>query len=206
MLIGLTGGIGSGKSTVSALLRARGVPVIDADEIGRAALTAGSPLLPEVVAAFGSHILDDQGRLDRRKLRAEIFSSPTRREQLNRLVHPYIARQRDLEIDRLRANHSVLFYDAALLLESEARTLMDAIVVVACEPEVQIRRVMERDGISRQQAVDAINAQMSLEGRLACADYVIDNNRDDMAHLEKQVDELLALLTQQAGRHTPQEK
>lgn len=176
-VIGLTGGIASGKSSVARELQARGVPVIDADQLAREVVAKGSPGLAEIVRAFGPEVLAADGSLDRDKLGARVFQDPEARKQLNAITHPRIGQ---LSAERIAAalqtEAPYVIYEAALLVETGAHRGMAALVVVATAPEIQVTRLMGRDGLTEAAARARLAAQAPLEAKLAAADYVIHND------------------------------
>ncbi|HEX7128104.1 MAG TPA: dephospho-CoA kinase [Thermodesulfobacteriota bacterium] len=177
LVVGLTGGIASGKSTVSAMLEALGIPVIDADRLAREVVEPGRPAFAEVVAAFGPEVVAPDGRLDRARLGAIVFADPAARARLEAIVHPRVfeaERARLAEIAR-RDPGGVAVVDAALLLESGNARWMDAVVLVAAPRETQIERLVGRRGLSRAEAEARVAAQWPLERKRALADYEIDN-------------------------------
>lgn len=177
-ILGLTGGIASGKSTVSRRLTELGAHVIDADLIAREVVAPGSEGLAAIVEAFGPQMLDEHGQLDRARLGALIFEQSEARQRLNQITHPRIA-QRMMELAmqaEQEHGHEWVIYDAALLVENKIHTMLTALIVVACEREVQIERLMARDGFSRDEALARISSQLPLEEKVAVADHVIDNS------------------------------
>ena len=185
--IGLTGGIGSGKSTAADLFGALGVPVIDADVIARELVEPGRPALAEIVAAFGNDVVDVQGRLDRRSLRARVFADPAERRRLEAILHPRI----HAEMARRTAAQSApyVLLVIPLLFEAGQRDLVDRVLVVDVSPEVQRQRVGARDGLTAEQADTMLAAQWDRQRRLDQADDVIDNSGDLQA-LQRQVNDL----------------
>jgi dephospho-CoA kinase len=175
-VIGLTGGIASGKSAVAATLRELGHPVIDADALARQVVEPGSPALAEIVARFGREVLDAEGRLDRKRLGDIVFSDAAARADLNRIIHPRIGAAGQAEIARLAAAGAPLvFYEAALLVENGLARAFDGLIVVAVSPEIQLARLIARDGLGRPEAEARLAAQLPLETKLAAATHVIDN-------------------------------
>jgi dephospho-CoA kinase len=175
-VIGLTGGIACGKSTVADLLRELGAPVVDADELARRVVEPGSPALAEIVARFGKDVLDPGGALDRKKLGAVVFADAEARQALERITHPRIAAAAQDELARLVAQgHDTVIYEAALIVEKKLYTWMDGLIVVALPPELQLARLMERDGIDGEAAASRVAAQLPLADKIAVADHVIDN-------------------------------
>lgn len=177
-IIGLTGGIASGKSTVSRHLTKLGAYIIDADLIAREVVAPGSPGLAAIVEAFGEQMLDARGELDRAKLGALVFKESAARTQLNAITHPRIAqRMMELAMEAEQEHgHAWVIYDAALLVENKIHTMLTALIVVSCEREVQLERLMARDGFSREEALARISSQLPLEEKVAVADHVIDNS------------------------------
>ena len=195
---GLTGGIGSGKSTVAALLVEFGATLIDADAISRASTAAGGSAIEAVRAAFGGEFITADQSMDRDRMRARIFADPTARAQLERIIHPIVRAEIDQQLAALPRGVAVL--DLPLLAESSAwRERCDLIWVVDCAPETQIRRVMQRNGWPRSQVLAVLAAQASREQRLAIADCVIDNEGVTLAELGAQVRQQWQQLSQRFG-------
>ena len=185
--LGLTGGIGSGKSTVAAMLTRLGATLIDADAISRASTAAGGRAIAALRTAFGPEFVAADGAMDRDRMRALVFSDPDAKARLEAIIHPLVRAEIDRRIAGL-APGSVAVLDLPLLAESPAwRERCDLVWVVDCRPETQIRRVMARNGWSRQQVEAVLAAQASREQRLALADEVIDNDGASLAALEAQV-------------------
>jgi len=199
-VIGLTGGIASGKSAVAEMLRARGAAIVDADQLARDVVAPGQPALAELVGRFGDGILEPGGALDRKKLAAIAFSDAAARGDLNRITHPRIAAASQAAIARLAAaGAGVVFYEAALLIENRAQDWLDGVIVVAAPREVQRARLMERDGVDEAAAEARLAAQMPLEDKLRAATWVVDNG-GDLAATEVQV---AALWRELEGRFGP---
>lgn len=194
-VVGLTGGIASGKSTVAALLRARGAPVIDADQLAREVVAPGSEGLAAITRRFGDDILDAGGALDRKKLAAIVFSDEDARRDLERITHPRIAAASQRRIAELgAAGAEVAIYEAALIVENNLHRDLAALIVVAVDEETQIARLMARDGIDEAAARARVAAQLPLADKVAVADHVIDNS-GDLAATERQVAEIWYALT-----------
>jgi len=192
-LIGLTGGIGTGKSTVARLLEARGIPVIDADVLAREAVEPGQPALAAIAAAW-PQVIDPGGRLDRKRLGAIVFADPAARARLEAILHPRIA---ELAVEHARAlaraGHRLAFYEASLLVEAgRHRDFAELVVVDAPETE-RVRRVVARDGSTPEHVRARMAAQAPMSEKRRLATHVIDND-GDLARLSRQVDELLAQL------------
>jgi dephospho-CoA kinase len=173
--IGLTGGIGSGKSTVSAMLAELGAVVVDSDRLAREVVEPGTPGLAAVVAEFGPHILTAEGALDRPALAAIVFADPAARQRLEAITHPLVrARARDLEA--AAADGSVVVHDVPLLVETGQADRFDAVIVVDADVETQVSRIAASRGMDPADVRARIDAQASREQRRAAADYVIVND------------------------------
>ncbi len=171
--VALTGGIASGKSHVLAAFAAREVPTIDADLLAHAVVAAGTPAAKAVERRFGSDVLDADGEINRRKLGAVVFSDANARRDLEAIVHPavYSAIRRWFEM--LPANTPLAVADIPLLYETGHESDFDVVVVAACEPDEQIRRVMTRDGLSEAEARSRVAAQLPIGEKISRADYVV---------------------------------
>lgn len=185
MLIGLTGGIGSGKTTVSDLLGEWGAVVVDADVIAREVVEPGTPGLAALVEAFGPEILTADGALDRPRLAEIAFADPDARARLNAIVHPLV-RARSIELTEGAPPGSVVVQAIPLLAETGQRGVFDLVVVVDVDPEVAIERLIGSRGMTESDARARIAAQAARDERLAIADVVLDNS-GDRDHLEAQV-------------------
>jgi dephospho-CoA kinase len=184
-LLGLTGGIASGKSTVGRMIAAAGVPVIDADLLAREAVAPGSPGLAAIVERFGAAVVTAQGELDRRKVGALVFADEVARRALNAIVHPEVARlaAERLEALRVAGAHGWCVYEVPLLFENGLEAAMDATLLVAVPDDVQLRRLMQRDGLDENAARARVRAQMPQDEKRRRASVVIDNDGslDDLA-------------------------
>jgi dephospho-CoA kinase len=194
--VGLTGGIGAGKSEVSRRLADRGAVILDADVVARQVVAAGTPGLAQVVQAFGDGVLRPGGGLDRDRLGEIVFSDPAAREKLNAIVHPLV-RDRMLELERAAGDAAIVVQDIPLLAENSLAGLFDVVVVVDVPPELQVERLAGR-GMGREQAEARMGSQASREQRLAVATLVVDNS-GTLADLDRRVDELWAELCRRAG-------
>lgn len=183
LLVGLTGGIATGKSTVDAALRELGAVIIDADVLAREVVEPGEPALAEIAAEFGPGVLGPDGRLDRKALGAIVFADPGSRRKLEAMTHPRMRERLLRRIDELTAENfrGLVFYDAAVLIESGSHLIMDRLAVVIADEPTQIARLMARDGIDREEALRKIRSQMPLAEKAKLADYVIDNSGDRAA-------------------------
>lgn len=186
-VIGLTGGIASGKSTVSRMCRELGVPVVDADEIARFVVEPDQPAAAEIRAHFGDGVFADDGSLDREALGARVFADPDARARLNAITHPRIAMQMKARSDALReAGHPWIIYDAALLVENRAQDWLDGLIVVSVPRAVQLQRLLERDGGDEARAAARVDSQLPLADKVAVADWVVDNSHG-LDHTQAQV-------------------
>jgi dephospho-CoA kinase len=188
--VALTGGIASGKSTVADLFAALGVPVIDTDVIAREVVEPGRPALAQVVEAFGPGVLDAEGRLDRKRMREHIFADPGARGRLEAILHPAIRAEMERQSQAAVGPYQVLVIP--LLAEGSRRDHVDRVLLVDVPEELQIQRVMWRDGVSHEQALASLNAQATRAQRLAMADDVlrntgrVDDLREQVAKLHRQ--------------------
>ncbi|MBQ2014238.1 MAG: dephospho-CoA kinase [Peptococcaceae bacterium] len=188
-IIGLTGGIACGKSTVSSYIRKKGFPVIDADQIARKVVEPGSVGLAQIRETFGTIYIRPDGALNREMLGKKVFAEPEALKKLNSITGPLILAELKKE---LNTSASVIFLDAALLLEdAQYRSLVDEVWVVSLKPETQLERLINRNGYGFRQANNRIASQMSDSERVKQADAVIDNN-GTMEETLRQVDALLA--------------
>jgi dephospho-CoA kinase len=194
--LGLTGGIGSGKSTVGSMLQALGAELVDADQIARALTAPQGAAIEAIRAAFGNQFIDASGGLDRARMRELAFTRPEARAQLEAIVHPLVTLHSDLQARQaIDQGRTLIVYDIPLLVESGrwARRL-DAVLVVDCAPETQIERVMRRSGLSREVVQGILASQASRPARRAIADAVITNDGDcSLEHLRSQVRQLAGL-------------
>jgi dephospho-CoA kinase len=196
-LLGLTGGIATGKSTVAARLRGAGVPVIDADDVAREVVSVGTVGLEEIVKAFGPNVLDRLGGLDRKALARLVFSSTAARATLEAITHPLIASRTSEYAAALESRgEPIACYEAALLVESGIADRYRPLVVCACPETLQLTRLQARDGLSENEAFARVRAQLPLSAKIAMADHVLatDGSMDDT---RRRADELLARLCRQ---------
>lgn len=184
LIVGLTGGIGSGKSTVADLFQQLGIPVIDADVIAHTLVEPGQPALAEIIKAFGANSVYASGALDRARLRKLVFSDPEQRRRLEAILHPKIRREIITLTTNIRTPYCIVVIP--LLLETDQRDLVDRILVVDTGVDKQIARVTMRNGLPKHEIMAIITAQASRERRLAAADEVIDNN-GSLDELDNQV-------------------
>jgi dephospho-CoA kinase len=188
LLVGLTGGIATGKSTVSQMFAYLGGKVVDADLLAREVVMPGQSALAEIVAEFGPDVLQPDGHLDRKRLGAIVFGDPDRRKRLEQITHPaiHVRQQRILSVYEEEAFEGVVLWDAAVLIESGGAKAMDKLVVVFTDPATELVRLMARDGMGEAEARGRIAAQMPVGDKAKLADYVIDNS-GPRAETERQV-------------------
>lgn len=176
-VIGLTGGIATGKSSIALFFAEKGIPVIDADQLARSAVLPGRPALGEIASLFGQEVLTHDGVLDRTLLGALIFADREKRRQLENILHPEIRKlAEELIAQAAAAGHQRLIYMAPLLIEAGAEDRVDTVWVVTVRPEVQLERLMRRDGITREMAQRMVDSQMPLAEKERYGSVVIDNS------------------------------
>jgi len=189
-VIGLTGGIASGKSTVSSYLRSLNIPVVDADLVSRQVVEPGSIGLSEIVKAFGNDVITDS-HLNRKALRDIIFNDEDKRLLLNKILHPIIHDEILNQIKLYKDNNEpIIVFDAPLLLENELKYMVDELWLVSTNLSNQIERLLSRDQMTEETARSIINKQMSLKEKEKLSDVVLDNN-SSIENLLKQVDKIL---------------
>lgn len=189
--IGLTGSVATGKSTVSKMIQKAGIPLVDADIAARKVVEPGTEGLAEIVAYFGKEILLADGSLNRPKLADIIFKNEEKRQKLNEITHPRVKDYMLAERKRfLAAGEKVVFFDIPLLFESHLESLVDQIVVVWVTPETELKRLMERNNLTKEAALARINSQMGIDEKAKKADFVINNN-ESLEKTEKQVSAII---------------
>ena len=190
MIIGITGSIGTGKSTVSNYLISKGYSVVDADKISKGAYNIGSNGYKAILEVFGVEILNSNGEVDRKKIKKIVFDNSNMLQRLNMAIHPIIINEIEKEIEMLLESQSVVFLDAPLLIETELHKKVNKIIVVICDKNEQINRIIKRDKITADMAISIINSQMSIDEKLKFADYIVYNN-STIENLYSQVDEII---------------
>jgi dephospho-CoA kinase len=186
-LVGLTGGIASGKSAVAAILRRLGAAIINADDLSREVVHPGQDAWKEIIDAFSPNILHEDKTLDRRKLRQIVFENPEARKKLEAIIHPRVRALAERKISELAAaGTSIIVYEVPLLFENQIHLWLRPVIVVACKIETQKKRLLERDHLTELEAQRHLDAQMSLEDKRKLADYVIEND-GTLEELEQQV-------------------
>jgi dephospho-CoA kinase len=193
-VIGLTGGIGAGKSAVARLFKKQGIPVLSADTIAREILATGTPGLARVIQQFGAQMLQPDGQLDRQKLRSLITQNPQARIQLDAITHPLIQEKSQSLIQAaLDQGAPFVIYEAPLLFEAKSNKKMDFVICVSANDQLRIQRTMLRDGVNYQQALELLNAQMPQTEKMKLSDCVIENNGTE-AELESRAQEIIDLI------------
>jgi len=194
-IIGITGGISTGKSTASKIIQKKGFAVIDADLIAREVVEVGKPAYKELIKYFGEGILREDGSIDRKKLGDTVFNDVRLLNKLNSILHPYIYEEMKLEMEKYCGRDGVVFLDIPLLYEkyhelNDNGIIFDEVWLVYADEEVQLKRLMERNNLNKEEAMARIRAQLPLEEKKRIATRLIDNNKD-INYLKKQVEELL---------------
>ena len=190
-LVGLTGGIASGKSTVAEILKRQGAAIINADVLAREVVEPGRQAWTEIVNTFGTAVLQPDRALDRQKLRAIIFDDPDARKKLESIIHPQVRALAEQHIrEHAAAGYAVIVYEVPLLFEGNLQEWLRPVILVACDVDTQRNRLQSRDNLSAAQAQKHIDAQMSLEAKRRLADYVIENN-GSLEDLKRQVQAVL---------------
>ncbi|WP_416546519.1 dephospho-CoA kinase [Limnohabitans sp. DCL3] len=193
--LGLTGGIGSGKSTVASMLAAKGAAVIDADAISRSLTAAGGRAMAAIAHNFGAHMVDAQGAMNRQAMREAVFQDPQAKQKLEAIIHPLVSQITAEQAQAaVQSGHRVLVFDVPLLAESGERwrQQVDRVIVVDCDAQTQRQRVMARSGLATEEINRIIGLQATRAQRLACADLVIFNQGLSLSELEAKVAQVAA--------------
>jgi dephospho-CoA kinase len=194
VVIGLTGGIASGKSTVSDMLRKQGIRVIDADQIAREVVEIGKPAYEQIVKTFGQDILHEDKTINREKLGTLIFSEENKRQQLNKIVHPAVRKEMLKQTEEEKAHQAkIVVLDIPLLFESKLTYMVDEIIVVYVDEETQLKRLMKRNSYSEEEAKIRIGSQLPLKEKAELADEII-HNQGSIEETRAQVHELISKL------------
>ena len=201
LVVGLTGGIATGKSTVSDMLRNAGATIIDADEIARLVVQRDKPAYQQIVDAFGRDVLLPDGDIDRQKLGAIVFHDSAKKEALNRIVHPRVIAEIEERLQRIETARpqTIAILDVPLLIEARMHENLTDIIVVYAPEEVQLRRLMTRNRFSREEALARIRAQMSIETKKKFATILIDNS-GSIEHTRVQTREAFTYLKSKAAK------
>ena len=190
MLIGLTGGIATGKSTAAKLFEQHGIPVVDADVVSRQMVEKGSGGLQKIVNHFGKTILNEDGTLNRKKLGELIFNDSSLRQQLNEILHPLIREEMNRQTTHLLKTNQHVIQDIPLLFENKLEQHFDLVIVVYIDQQEQLKRLQQRDSISYKAALSKVKSQAPIEDKKALADIVL-NNHGTIDALEEQVNETI---------------
>jgi dephospho-CoA kinase len=191
LVVGLTGGIASGKSTVSSMLKERDITVIDADVESRLAVQRGEPAYKQIAGSFGQEILLPDGEIDRQKLGSIIFHEEQKRQLLNQIVHPEVRRRMNEKKEMaLKNGEKIVILDIPLLFESKLIQMVEKTLLVYVDRSIQLTRLMERNHLSKDEAEARIQSQMPLSEKLKLADKVINNN-GSLSETKSQLDEIL---------------
>ena len=204
VVVGLTGGLASGKTTVAGLFKSLGARIIDADQLARTVVKPGRAAWREILKAFGSGVLASDQTLDRQALAKIVFSSPKKLKILQKIIHPRVAREqaKQAKIIQQDSPHAIIIYDAALLLEAGAQKRMDHVIVVIADTATQITRACRRDGLTKTQALRRIRQQMPLRRKLEFADAVLDGTWP-RSRLRRAVRSLYRTYENEARQRTP---
>ena len=192
MILGLTGGIGTGKSTVVNMLKGKGIPVVDTDLISREVIEYPE-IIEKIKLEISNEVFDFNNKLDRKKMSEIVFENQEKLKKLNEIMHPEILKKMWLEVEKLKKNHKIIVLDIPLLFEINMEKEVDKILLIFASKEIQLKRIMERDGRSREEAIKIINSQMPLYKKREKSDYIIQNN-DSLENLEKKVEKILKKL------------
>lgn len=189
--IGLTGGIATGKSTVSNWLKSHGYAVIDADELARLVVAPGSEGIRQILSQFGAEVIDEDGNLDRRKLGALVFADREKLRDLENIIHPLVQAQvQSLRERYQREGRDFVFYDVPLLYEKKLQSQFDQVIVISANEKTQKERMRARDGLSEQEIEHRLNSQVPMADKVSQADIVIENN-GSRSDLEKKLEDLV---------------
>jgi len=199
-VVGLTGGLASGKTTVAGLFQECGAFVIHADQLARTVVAPGKPAWKEIVKIFGPRVLQADRTLDRATLAKLVFHHPRKLSVLNRIVHPRVAREQVRQTNAIARRHpnAVIIYDAALLIEAQAHERMDRVIVVTANQPIQLQRARQRDGLTKKEALGRIRGQLPLRTKRRFADYIL-NGTVPVTRLRPQVRQLYQELLQEAA-------
>ena len=194
--IGLTGGIGSGKSSVGKLFEEWGAYIFDADSIAKKILTTNEIAQNEIISEFGTDVIDKNGKIERTKLARIAFQDDIHQLKLNTIIHPFVFKEIDKTFDKIKINNTntIFIVDAALIYESGADTHMDYVIVVTSQLRIRIERVMNRGGLTREEFLKRVDLQWPEEDKINMADYVINNNGNEQ-ELAKEAKSIYNLIT-----------
>lgn len=192
MILGLTGGIGTGKSTVANMLKGKGIPVVDTDLISREVIQYPE-IIEKIKLEISNEVFDFNNKLDRKKMSEIVFENQEKLKKLNEIMHPEILKKMWDEVEKLKKNHKIIVVDIPLLFEINMEKEVDKILLIYASKEIQLKRIMERDCRSREEAIKIINSQIPLYKKREKSDYIIQNN-DSLEKLEKNLDKIVQKL------------
>ena len=192
MILGLTGGIGTGKSTVANMLKEKGIPVVDTDLISREVIEYPE-IIEKIKLEISNEVFDFNNKLDRKKMSEIVFENQEKLKKLNEIMHPEILKKMWDEVEELKKNHKIIVVDVPLLFEINMEKEVDKILLIYASKEIQLKRIMERDCRSREEAIKIINSQIPLYKKREKSDYIIQNN-DSLEKLEKNLDKIVQKL------------
>lgn len=192
MILGLTGGIGTGKSTVAKMLREKNIPVVDTDSISKEIIEYPE-IIEKIKAEISSKIFNNENKLDRKKLSEIVFENKEKLKKLNEIMHPVILKKMWDEVEKLKKDYKIIVVDIPLLFEINMEKEVDKVLLIYSSKEIQIKRIMNRDGRTREEAIKIINSQMPLYKKREKSDYIIQNN-DSLEKLEKNLDKIVQKL------------
>ncbi len=192
MILGLTGGIGTGKSTVANMLKEKGIPVVDTDLISREVIEYPE-IIEKIKLEISNEVFDFNNKLDRKKMSEIVFENQEKLKKLNKIMHPEILKKMWDEVEELKKNYKIIVVDVPLLFEINMEKEVDKILLIYASKEIQLKRIMERDGRTREEAVKIISSQMPLYKKREKSDYIIQNN-DSLEKLEKNLDKIVQKL------------
>ena len=192
MILGLTGGIGTGKSTVAKMLREKNIPVVDTDSISKEIIKYPE-IIEKIKAEISSKIFNNENKLDRKKLSEIVFENKDKLKKLNEIMHPVILKKMWEEVEKLKKDYKIIVVDIPLLFEINMENEVDKVLLIYSSKEIQIERIMNRDGRTREEAIKIINSQMPLYKKREKSDYIIQNN-DSLEKLEKNLDKVVQKL------------
>ena len=192
MILGLTGGIGTGKSTVANMLKEKGIPVVDTDLISREVIQYPE-IIEKIKLAISNEVFDFNNKLNRKKMSEIVFENQEKLKKLNEIMHPEILKKMWKEVEKLKKDYKIIVVDIPLLFEINMEKEVDKILLIYASKEIQLKRIMERDGRTREEAIKIINSQMPLYKKREKSDYIIQNN-DSLEKLEKSLDKIVQKL------------
>lgn len=192
MILGLTGGIGTGKSTVAKMLREKNIPVVDTDSISKEIIEYPE-VIEKIKIEISNEVFDFNNKLNRKKMSEIVFENQEKLKKLNEIMHPEILKKMWKEVEKLKKDYKIIVVDIPLLFEINMEKEVDKILLIYASKEIQLKRIMERDGRTREEAIKIINSQMPLYKKREKSDYIIQNN-DSLEKLEKSLDKIVQKL------------